>query len=130
MPTAVAYLATLAALTLIDLLWLGVVAKGFYRRALGPLMAKRIRWPAAAAFYLLFAAGIVLFAVWPAVQGGRVWLAALLGGLFGFFAYATYDLTNLATLEGFPLRLALVDMAWGSALTAAAAAVGAAVALA
>lgn len=129
MPTVIAYLATLAAFAVIDVIWLGVVARSFYRRELGPLLADPINWVAGMAFYLVFALGIVLFAVAPAVESGSIHRALVLGGLFGFFAYATYDLTSLATTKGFPLRLALVDMAWGAALTAAAAAIGAAVTL-
>jgi uncharacterized membrane protein len=129
MQIAVAYLSTVVAFTLIDLVWLGVVAKDFYRRQLGPLMADRIDWGAGLAFYAIFAAGIVIFAVAPALATGGVPRALGLGLLFGFFAYATYDLTNLATLRGFPLRLALVDMVWGAALTGTAAALATAVTL-
>ena len=128
MQVIAAYLATLVAFVAIDLIWLGVVAKDFYRRALGPLMAEPINWGAAMAFYAVFAIGIVVFAVLPALASGGPWRGLGLGLLFGFFAYATYDLTNLATLKGFPLKLALVDMAWGALLTGAAAAIGTAVA--
>lgn len=129
MQTVISYVATLLAFTLIDLVWLGVVAKDFYRRELGPLMADPINWVAGVAFYVLFAAGIVIFAVMPALAAGGPMRAGLLGAMFGFFAYATYDLTNLATTRGFPFKMALVDMAWGSLLTGMAAALGAAVAL-
>lgn len=129
MQTVIAYVATLAAFTLIDLVWLGVVAKDFYRRELGPLMADPINWAAGVAFYAIFALGIVIFAVMPALTAGGSMRAGLIGAMFGFFAYATYDLTNLATTKGFPLRMALVDMVWGSALTGMAAAIGTAVAL-
>lgn len=129
MQTVIAYVATLLAFTLIDLVWLGVIAKDFYRRELGPLMADPINWAAGLAFYAIFAAGIVIFAVQPALATGGSMRAGLLGALFGFFAYATYDLTNLATTKGFPLKMALVDMVWGSVLTGLAAAIGAAVAM-
>ncbi len=129
MQTVIAYVATLAAFTLIDLVWLGVVAKDFYRRELGPLMADPINWTAGLAFYAIFAVGIVIFAVQPALAAGGTMRAGLVGAMFGFFAYATYDLTNLATTKGFPLKMALVDMVWGAILTGLAAAIGTAVAL-
>ena len=129
MQTVIAYVATLLAFTLIDLVWLGVIAKDFYRRELGPLMAEPINWTAGLAFYAIFAAGIVIFAVQPALAAGGPLRAGLLGAMFGFFAYATYDLTNLATTKGFPLKMALVDMVWGSVLTGLSAAIGASIAV-
>ncbi len=128
MQAAIAYIATLIAFVAIDLVWLGVVAKDFYRSELGALMADPINWPPGVAFYLVFAVGVVIFAVQPALTSGGVMRAAWLGLMFGFFAYATYDLTNLAVMKGFPWRMALVDIAWGSVLTAMAAAIGTAVA--
>lgn len=128
MQIMIAYLATLVAFTVIDLVWLGVIARGFYRRELGSLMADNLDWTAGAAFYVLFAAGIVIFAVMPALSAGGAMRALMLGLLFGFFAYATYDLTNLATIRNFPLRMALVDMAWGAVLTGAAAVIATVVA--
>jgi uncharacterized membrane protein len=117
-----AYLATALPLLLADGLWLGVIAKRFYREALGPLMARRVKIAPAALFYLGYPIGLAIFAVLPATGIAN---AALLGGLFGLFCYGTYDLVNHATLEGWPLRLTLVDMAWGTALSAAASAVAA-----
>jgi len=108
----------------IDMLWLGVVAKGFYQRQLGGLLAERVNWGAAFVFYLVYLGGILLFAVLPALEKGSLGRAALLGFLFGFIAYATYDLTNLATLRGFPVVVAIVDLAWGGVLTTAVAAAG------
>jgi len=127
-----AYVATAVAFLAIDLLWLGVIAKSFYRDAIGPLMADPPNLVAGAAFYLLYPVGVMLFAVAPhALFGGMAapaeahWARAVVAGaVFGFFAYATYELTNLATLRGWPLRLVLVDIAWGAVLTAAAAAAG------
>ena len=83
--------------------------------------------PAAAAFYVIYAAGLMFFAIQPSFATGGWSRALMLGGLFGFIAYATYDLTNLATLKNWPLGLALADMAWGSFATALAAATGYAV---
>ena len=96
-----------------------------YHRALGDLMAKQPDMKAAVAFYLVYVAGVLWFAVRPALADGD-WKTALLNGaLFGFFAYATYDLTNLATLKSWSLKVSLIDMAWGAALSAAAASAGA-----
>ena len=111
------YLATLLVFLAIDAIWLGVVAKGFYQRHLGELLRPDVRWGAALLFYLIFIGGILLFAVLPALERGSARHAMLLGGLFGMIAYATYDLTNLATLKGFPPIVAAVDMLWGFVLT-------------
>lgn len=119
-----AYAAAAVAFLVCDALWLGVVARDFYRGQLGGLMSPDPNLVAAACFYALYVAGIVYFAIWPALAAG-VWTTALLNGaLFGLIAYATYDLTNLAVMRGFPMTMALVDMCWGAALTAAAATVG------
>jgi uncharacterized membrane protein len=115
---ALLYLATIPVFFLIDLLWLGVVARGFYRSQLGSLVADQINWPVAILFYLLFIAGLLLFAVVPALDAGSWTRALLFGAAFGFFAYATYDLTNLATLRGWPPLLTVVDIAWGTVLGA------------
>jgi uncharacterized membrane protein len=115
-----AYLAVALPVLIADALWLGLIAKRFYRDALGPLMAKPVKILPAALFYLGYPLGLAIFAVVPATGIGH---AAMLGGLFGLFCYGTYDLVNHATLEGWPLRLTLVDMAWGTALSAMASAV-------
>jgi uncharacterized membrane protein len=121
---ALLYLVTLPVFFLIDLVWLGVVARDFYRTQIGSLMADPILWWAAILFYLLSIAGIVFFAVMPAIEAGSWTKALLLGAAFGFFTYMTYDLTNLATLRGWPVLLAVVDIAWGTVLSATAATVG------
>jgi uncharacterized membrane protein len=123
-----AYVATMLFFFLVDLVWLGVVAREFYRSGIGHLMGDSFNIPGAIAFYLVYIAGIMFFAVNPAVEKGDWTHALMMGAAFGFFCYATYDLTNLATLRDWPLSLALVDMAWGTALTAMAATVGYAVA--
>ncbi len=105
---------------LIDLLWLGVIASSFYRDKMGHLM--EINWPAAIIFYLVFLVGLTLFAMFPALENGGWKYALLWGALFGFFTYATYDLTNLATLKDWSLTLAVVDMVWGTVLGASVAA--------
>lgn len=100
---------------IIDMVWLGFVASNFYRDRIGHLM--EINWPAAIVFYLVFLVGLTFFAIYPNVAKG--WQMVLLyGGLFGFFTYATYDLTNLATLKDWPLDLVIVDLVWGTVLGA------------
>ena len=127
------YLAAYGAIALVmlavDIVWLGFVAKSFYRDSIGHLMADPPNLLAGGVFYLLYPVGVILFAVspitWPGALGLVPWPKVILAGaLFGFFCYATYDLTNLATLRGWPLRIVLVDIAFGTALTAAAAAAG------
>jgi len=118
------YFATLMVFLAIDMVWLGVLAKGFYQRHIGDLLRPDVRWGAALLFYLIFVGGVLLFAVLPALERASFRHAVLLGGLFGMIAYATYDLTNLATLRGFPPIVAVVDMVWGFVLTAVVAGAG------
>lgn len=116
------YLLTLPVFFAIDMLWIGVLAKNFYRNSLGHLFREDINWAAALIFYFLYIIGILIFATLPALEIQSLDRAVLLGALFGFFAYATYDLTNFATLKGWPLKVAVVDMIWGMVLTASVAA--------
>lgn len=111
------YLLTLAIFLVIDLAWLGIVARGFYRDQLGGLLRADVNWGAAFAFYAIYVVGILVFAVLPGLARGEPFRAAALGALLGLVAYAAYDLTNLATLEGFPARLVVVDLVWGAVLT-------------
>ena len=113
------YLAALLVLLLLDAVWLGLVARNFYKAHLGFIMADHPVWAAAGAFYLLYVAGLVVFVVSPGVRERRPGRAALKGAFFGLVAYAAYDLTNLATLERWPLAVTLVDLAWGTFLSAA-----------
>ncbi|NIR44376.1 MAG: DUF2177 family protein [Gemmatimonadetes bacterium] len=121
---ALTYLASLMVFLVLDFAWLGFIARGFYREQLGHLLRPDVRWGAAIMFYLLFVAAVVVLAVLPAVERGSLLRATLLGGFFGLVAYATYDLTNLATLRGFPTLVAAVDMVWGFVLTAIVATAG------
>lgn len=108
---------------LLDMLWLGVVATDWYARGIGHLMAPSPNLWAAALFYLLYPLGLLLFCVLPGRDAP--WLRVLgMGALFGFFAYATYDLTNLATLKGWPPVLTVVDIAWGCVVSGLSAAAG------
>jgi uncharacterized membrane protein len=102
----------------IDMIWLGFIAKGFYRNNLGHLLRSDVNWSAALIFYLLYIGGILIFATLPALEKKSLYQAVVLGGLFGFFAYATYDLTNMATLKDWPLNVVIVDIVWGIVLTA------------
>jgi uncharacterized membrane protein len=118
------YLATAAFFLLLDMIWLGVIASGFYREQMGSLMADPFNIPAAVAFYLLFIVGVMIFVILPAAGSGGVSQALMMGALFGFFTYMTYDLTGVAVIRDFPAKLAFVDMAWGTVATALSAAVG------
>lgn len=116
------YLLTLPVFFGIDMLWIGVLAKDFYRNNLGHLFRENINWAAALIFYFLYIIGILIFATLPALEKQSLGRAVLLGALFGFFSYATYDLTNFATLKDWPLKVTVVDMIWGMVLTASVAA--------
>jgi uncharacterized membrane protein len=102
----------------LDLLWLGVVARGFYQRQIGYLMRPDVRWVPAMLFYLIYVAALIVIVVAPAVEKQSMGRAVLLGALFGLAAYAAYDLTSLALIRDFPLIAAVVDLAWGTTLSA------------
>ena len=121
---AKAYLFTLIPFLAIDLLWLGVVARRFYVAQMGGLMRDRPDYAVAGGFYLAYVAGIVFFAVAPALAEGWWGRAAINGAVLGLLAYGTYDLTNLATVRDWPLAMSIVDIAWGGLLTAASALLG------
>jgi len=117
----IAYVSAAVVMLVLDAAWL-TWAIGFYRERIGHLMAGTIRLDGAVAFYLLYVAGVVYFAVRPALAERSVKTAAINGALFGFMAYMTYDLTNLATLRDWPVSVVLADIAWGTALSSAVAA--------
>ncbi|MDH0863824.1 DUF2177 family protein [Mitsuaria sp. GD03876] len=129
-----AYLATAAVFLTMDAGWLSATSASLYQPAIGHLMAATVDWRAVAAFYPLYIAGLVVFAVAPALsseQGGRnsratVWPALWRGAFFGLLAYATYDFTNQATLRDWPWTITLIDLAWGATVSGIASAVGAA----
>ncbi len=102
----------------IDALWLGVIAKKFYSSQVGKLLLDNPNMIAAVAFYVIYLVGVVVFVVNPALEKGSWQYALGYGALFGLVAYATYDLTNLATLKGWTMKLVAVDLVWGAALTA------------
>ncbi len=112
------YLITLPVFFAIDMLWLWLVAKNFYREQIGSLLRTEFNWAAAILFYLIFIFGLVIFVIQPAVEKQSAMHALIYGALFGGISYATYDLTNLATLKGWTLLVTAVDMTWGVVLWA------------
>ncbi len=123
-PWIIAYIATGVAFLGIDAVWLSFAANKLYRPNIGPLMLDKFSVPPAALFYLIYIGGIVFFAIAPALASGR-WTAALVrGALLGFVCYATYDLTNQATLKGWSSTVTVADLCWGTFVTGAAACVG------
>lgn len=100
----------------VDMIWLGFVAKSFYRTQIGVLMKSDINWIAAIIFYLIFIAGLVVFVITPAMEKSSWTHALLFGALFGLVCYATYDLTNLAVAKDWPLLVTIVDLVWGGVL--------------
>ena len=110
------YLATVPVFFAIDMLWLGVIAPKFYQDQIGHFLRPTPNWTAAVIFYLLYVVGILIFAVLPNMDAGAGQVL-LYGALFGFFAYATYDMTNFAVMKDWPLTVTIVDMIWGTVLT-------------
>lgn len=120
-----AYLVAGATFMIIDLIWLGFIAKDVYRKEMGSLLTQSFKVAPAAAFYILYVAAVVYFAVMPAFRSGQ-WTDAIVPALFfGLAAYGTYDLTALAVVRDWPLRLSLIDLAWGTFLTALSASIAA-----
>ncbi len=117
------YLVSIPVFFIIDMIWLGVIAKGFYFKALEPLLAKNINWVAAIIFYFIFLFGILIFALLPGLTKQSLGHTVIMASLFGFIAYATYDLTNLATLRDWPLMVTVVDLIWGAFISGSTAAV-------
>jgi len=116
------YLLTIPIFFIIDIIWISGIGNKFYQTQIGFLLGP-INWPAAIIFYLIYIVGIIFFAVHPALLSGSLGKAILLGALFGFFTYATYDFTNLATIKDWPLLVTIVDLAWGTFLSASVATV-------
>jgi uncharacterized membrane protein len=116
-------LLTLVTFLALDAVWLGLIAKDMYRREIGHLLGPNVRWGAALVFYIVYIVGLLVFVVLPHASSPLVPVAGL-GALFGLVAYATYDLTNLATLARWPLAVTIADLAWGAFVTGVAAAAG------
>ena len=119
-----AYLSAGVAMAVIDAVWLTTMADRLYRPVIGSIMAAKPDMTAAVAFYLIYLAGVVFFAISPALKEASVMRALINGAALGFVAYATYDLTNQATLSVWSTRLTLIDLAWGTALTASISVIG------
>ena len=120
----IAYIATAVVFFGLDFIWLSRVAIGFYKSKIGPLMLEKPNFAAAGIFYLFYIAGVVYFAVAPALSGGEWSTAVISGGILGFIAYGTYDMTNLSTLKNWSLSMSIVDIIWGTVLTSIAATAG------
>lgn len=114
-----AYITSLITMAVLDAAWLGLIAPKFYKQHIGFIMAEKPNWLAAVAFYLIFIAGATVFVVYPGWKDATSLIrVGLLGGLFGLVTYATYDLTNQATLKNWPQIVTIVDLVWGTVLTA------------
>lgn len=114
----ISYLTSLTVMAVFDAIWLGTMVSRFYNPKLGTLIADTPKWMPAVLFYLLYAAGITFFVILPSLESNKSILTTLfIGAAFGFIAYATYDLTNHATLRNWPLAVTVVDLAWGTAVT-------------
>lgn len=111
------YFSTLLVFFAVDMVWLGLIARTFYGKYLGYLMAPNVNWLAAILFYLLFIVGVLVFVVLPGLKSGSLRDTLLRAALFGLITYATYDLTNLATIKDWPVLISVVDMAWGTTLS-------------
>ena len=112
------YLITVPIFFIIDMLWLVIIAKGIYQKYMGHLMKTIPNWPVAMLFYFLFIVGLIIFAIYPAVRNNSWTYALLYGAMFGFFTYITFDLTGLAVLKNFPWQITIIDIVWGTALSA------------
>lgn len=112
------FLTALPVALVIDLLWIGVVAQKFYRSQLGDLFSPTVNWAPALIFYVIFIAALTFFVIQPAVAAGSWTQALLWGAFFGLAAYATYDLTNLAVIRNWPLLMSVVDIVWGTVMSA------------
>lgn len=112
------YFTALLVFFAIDMLWLGLIAKNFYAKHIGFLMKTNINWLSAIIFYLLFILGVTIFVITPALEKHSWTHALLFGALFGLITYATYDLTNLATIKDWPFIVTIIDLIWGTAVSA------------
>lgn len=112
------FLVSFGVFLVIDLIWLGLIAKKLYSKYLGYLMAANVNWAAAIIFYVIFIIGVMYFVVLPALDAQSWTMALMRGAIFGFITYATYDLTNLATIRDWPLNITIIDLLWGTTLSA------------
>lgn len=112
------YLVAVVSFFAIDMAWLGFIAKDIYKEQLGFIMKTNFNWVAAFIFYFIYIFGLVFFVINPALEKGQFFYALFVGALFGFITYATYDLTNLSTLENWPIKITIIDLLWGTVLGA------------
>ena len=103
----------------VDMVWLGLIAKKLYAKELKDFLSPKVNWPAAIIFYLIFILGLAFFVITPALDGLGLTYAIFAGAFFGFVCYSTYDLTNLATMKNWPLKITLIDLAWGAFISSA-----------
>jgi len=101
----------------IDLIWLGFIAKDIYSKYLGYLMSDKVNWIAAVVFYLIFIGGILYFVIYPSLLDQNITNLVIRAAFFGFITYATYDLTNLATIKDWPIQITIIDLIWGTTLS-------------
>jgi uncharacterized membrane protein len=111
------FMITFAVFMTIDLIWLGIVAKKLYNKYLGYIMAKNINWLAAIIFYIIFVVGLLIFVIYPAIAKDSLQYLIIYGMAYGFITYATYDLTNLATIKDWPIEITIIDLIWGTSLS-------------
>ncbi len=111
------FLVVLVVFFAIDIFWLGVVARNLYAKYLGFIMAPNVNWAAALLFYVIFIIGVMVFVLQPALEKQSLMHAFIMGAFFGFVTYATYDLTNLATLKDWPITITIIDLIWGTVLS-------------
>ncbi len=107
------FIITFSVFMTIDLIWIGFIARKFYKAQLGFIMTENVNWTAAVIFYVIFIVGMLYFATYPSLETGSAFKALLIGAFFGLITYATYDLTNLATLKNWPLFITIMDILWG-----------------
>ncbi len=117
------FLVVLVVFFAIDIFWLGVVARNLYAKYLGFIMAPNVNWAAALLFYVIFIIGVMVFVLQPALEKQSLMHAFIMGAFFGFVTYATYDLTNLATLKDWPITITIIDLIWGTVLSSSVSAI-------
>jgi len=111
------YLIALLVFVILDAIWLGIISRNLYSKYLGYIMTETPNWIAAIIFYLLFIFGIIVFVVFPGIEEKNLWMSFGKAALFGLITYATYDLTNLATIKSWPIQITIIDLIWGTFLS-------------
>lgn len=117
MKIIIIYIASLATFIILDIIWLGVITRNYYSSEIGHLMSEKVNYLAAIAFYLIFVTGLVILAIMPGLKDENLKRTIINAAILGFVSYATYDLTNLATLKDWPLKMVLIDISWGTIIS-------------